>query len=245
MAQIISVLSGKGGAGKSTTTVMLGGALAAAGKRVLLVDCDAGLRSLEIFTGAGSETVYHWGDALDKTCSIADALLHCKGGYSLLPAPDKLPETVRPERFAALLNCFSANFDFILIDGPAGLGRGFRFAAAPAQHILLVSAPDEVSLYACNAAREALSAEGKQSMRLILNHFRYMAVRKSFQKNIDDSIDKTGVRLIGIVPEDNNLCYFGSNGLLPKGNSKGVRAFIRIAGRLEGKNIPLKLNDLL
>ena len=82
-------------------------------------------------------------------------------------------------------------------------------------------------------------------MRLILNHFRYNAVRKTFQKNIDDSIDKSGVRLIGIVPEDKNLWYFGSGGLLPKKSSSGVSAFKRIAGRLLGDNTPLRLSDLL
>lgn len=244
MAQIIAVLSGKGGAGKSTTTVMLGRALAAAGERVLLVDCDAGLRSLEIFTGVGSETVYHWGDVLSGGCAAADALLSCKGGYTLLPAPNSLTDDAAPEAFAALLNELGKDFDHILIDGPAGLGRGFHLAAAPAKHILLVSAPDDVSLYACNAAHSALLAQGKDSMRLIVNHFRCKAVKKSFQKNIDDSIDRACVRLIGIVPEDKNLWYFGSNGLLPKEDSPGVKAFARIARRLRGEQVPLRLSDL-
>ena len=244
MAQIIAVLSGKGGAGKSTTTVLLGGALSSAGKRVLLVDCDAGLRSLEIFTGAGSDAVYHWGDALGGSCAPEDAILACKNGYSLLPAPNELSDKATPEAFTALLNGFAENYDFILIDGPAGLGRGFRLAAAPAKHILLVSAPDDVSLYACSAARRALPDMGKNSMRLIINHFRYKAVQKTLQKNIDDSIDKACVRLIGIVPEDKNLWYFGSGGLLPKKESAGMRAFSRIAGRLNGENIPLRKSDL-
>lgn len=245
MAQIITVLSGKGGAGKSTTTVMLGGALAAAGKRVLLVDCDAGLRSLEIFTGAGSDALFNWGDAIAGVCEPADAVLGCRNGCALLPAPSALTEELTPEAFTKLLNNFTEDFDFILIDGPAGLGKGFRLAAAPARHILLVSSPDDVSLYACSAAKRALTQQGKTSMRLILNHFRYNAVRKTFQKNIDDSIDKSGVRLIGIVPEDKNLWYFGSGGLLPKKSSSGVSAFKRIAGRLLGDNTPLRLSDLL
>ena len=244
MAQIISVLSGKGGAGKSTTTVMFGGALAAAGKKVLLIDCDSGLRSLEIFTGAGSDAVYHWGDVLGGACDPADALLTCKNGCSLLSAPNRLPDDAAPEAFTALVLGLSVSFDVILLDGPAGLGRGFRLAAAPAKHILLVSAPDDVSLYACNAAHKTLEEAGKMSQRLIINRFRYKAVQKTLQKNIDDSIDKACVRLIGIVPEDKNLWYFGSGGLLPKQNSPGIRAFSRIAGRLNGESIPLKISDL-
>ncbi len=244
MAQIFAFLSGKGGAGKSTSAVMIARELQSSGAKVLLVDCDAGLRSLEIFSGVSQDVFYHWGDVLSGGCKTIDAIRRCPAGMDLMAAPNALGEEATPEHFTEMIHGLENSYDYILIDGPAGLGRGFRIAASAADKLLMISAPDDVSLYACAAARKAAKALGKKQTRLIINHFRYKAVKNSLQKNIDDSIDKSGVRLIGIVPEDKNLWYFGSQGMLPKSRSIGIEAFARIAGRLRGESVPLNLRDL-
>ncbi|MBR1810166.1 MAG: AAA family ATPase [Clostridia bacterium] len=244
MAERITVLSGKGGAGKSTCCVLIGKALVACGKKVLLADCDIGLRALDIFTGAQGETVYHWGDVLLGRCDAADAVVHCSAGFDLLSAPSALDDALTEAGFRGIINALDSRYDVILIDGPAGIGQGLRLAAAPSQKALLVSAPDDVSLCSCAAAAKELETACAVSTRLIINHFRFKAVRKSLQKNIDDSIDKAGARLIGIIPEDPNLWYFGSGGMLPKAQSPAIDACARIAARLLGRNLPLKVSAL-
>lgn len=244
MAERIVIASGKGGAGKSTAAVLLGRSLVAAGKKVLLVDADIGLNALRILTGLAQKTVYHWGDALLNRADGRDCVISGENGISLLPAPDIPSAEYTAEGFRSLILSLDPSYDFILIDGPAGIGEGMALAAAPAQKAILLSAPDDVSVSGCAAAARRVCTCGPTQSRLIINRFRFQAVRKCRQINIDHMIDRAGVRLIGIVPEDKNLWYFGSAGLLPKASSPAIDAYSRIAGRLLGEHISLNISLL-
>ncbi len=243
MAQRIVILSGKGGAGKSTAAVLLARSLHAAGKKVLLVDADVGMNALSILTGTAQKTVYHWGDALTGA-AVRDCIVSCGDGVSLLPAPGLPSADHTPAAFRGLIQSLDGAYDFILIDGPAGIGAGMALAAAPAEKALLLSSPDDVSVSGCAAAARRIGACGPAQTRLIINRFRFQAVRKCRQINVDHMIDRAGVRLIGIVPEDKNLWYFGSAGLLPKPASPAIDAYGRIAGRLLGQQISLNVSLL-
>lgn len=239
MADRLVIVSGKGGAGKSTAAVLLGRSLVSSGKKVLLVDADVGLNALGILTGAAAQSVYHWGDALAGRCDAGDCVADCGGGLHLLLAPAAPSGELTPARFTQLILSYDAAYDYILVDGPAGIGAGMELAAAPAAKALLLSAPDDVSVSGCAKAAQRVCACGPKQARLIINRFRFKAVKKCRQINIDNMIDRAGVRLIGIVPEDKNLWYFGSCGLLPKRESPAIAAYARIAGRLQGQNILL------
>lgn len=244
MAKILVIVSGKGGAGKSTAAVLLGKSLAAAGKKVLLIDADAGLNALDILTGVRETAVYHWGDALLGQCGAEDCIRDWGAGLSLISAPAFLREEYTPEKFTDFVKSVSDLYDFVLIDGPAGIGGGMTLAAAPAEKALVLSAPDDVSVNGCARAAERVLKAGPIQARLIINHFRFQAVRRCRQINIDNVIDRAGVQLIGIIPEDKNLWYFGTGGLLLRQNSPAIEAGQRIARRLLGEKVRLDLNQL-
>lgn len=131
MAEIILVASGKGGSGKSTFTVGVSKALASCGKRVLAIDCDIGLRSLDLLLGVSESVVFDWGDLLEGRCSAEQALI--KGSVDLLAAPRAYGDGFTDEGFRQMVAGFDNNYDFIFLDSPAGIDRGFTLAASGAR----------------------------------------------------------------------------------------------------------------
>ena len=240
MAQNIVIASGKGGVGKSSLTVGLSFALRDMGKRVLAVDCDIGLRSLDLLFCAADRMVYDWGDLLCGRCAADKALLEANG-VSLLAAPLREDDAYTPERMREMLSQFDDAFDCILLDAPAGIAEEFRLAAAGADRALVVATADEVCLRSASRAAQQLRACGLADLRLVVNRFQTAAMEHRFLCNLDDSIDRVGVRLIGVVPEDAEVMF-----RLPKGEplpkkSAAKAAWDRIARRLCGENVPLKL----
>ncbi|MCR5484185.1 MAG: P-loop NTPase [Clostridiales bacterium] len=240
MARKIVLVSGKGGTGKSSVTAGLSYALADMGYRVLAVDCDVGLRSLDIIFNTGSETVFDWGDIIDGSCDPEKALSKTNS-VSVLSAPMKFSDGFTKEEVKKMIDLFDRDFDFILSDAPAGINEGFSLACSMAEEALVVSTPDKVCVRSAGAAADLLLSEGIEfeNSRLIINRFNRKATEYRRLLNIDDTIDSCGVRLIGIVPEDANITYCFSNGKeLPK--RSGARgAFSRIARRVAGEKIPL------
>lgn len=246
MAEKYVIVSGKGGVGKSTIAMLLGKSLARAGKRVLLIDADISLGSLELLFPEKSENIFHWGDVMTGRVDKMSALRMDKN-FMLLTAPPTFRPYGQPERFAELVHSYNDVADIILIDAPAGIGDGMKLAAAPAEKALVIGVPDEVSVHGALKAGYTVThfkESGPKQARLIINRFCRKAVRKFRQFNIDKVIDSTGVRLIGIIPEDKNLWYFGTGGFLLKKNSPALEASDRIAYRLLGQNIPLDLEEL-
>lgn len=241
MGRIIVITSGKGGAGKSSVSCGCAVALARQGKKVLLVDADVGLRSLDVMLGVGERTVYHWEDILSRRCREEQAVVEIDEMLPLflLAAPYNIQSLPQPEQFRDLCREMAKNYDFVLIDSPAGLGRGFTLAAQGADEALLVVTPDPVCIRAAGAAAARLPAEAAKT-RMVLNRFKAYPILRRSMPNIDDAIDQTGVRLIGVVPEDRELTYRAAKGELLPQRCPAMKAFQRIACRLQGEEIPLK-----
>lgn len=240
MAKKIIVASGKGGVGKSTVTAGLCRCLRARGLRVLAMDCDVGLRSLDLLLHAAEGIVFDWGDILDEVCTVEQAIRPADG-VSLLAAPLKRGVAYTTEQMHALAERLDPLFDYILLDAPAGICGEFHLAAAMADSAIIVATPDAVCLRAAEKASQTLVSLDVEAQRLVLNRFLVSAVERSFLHNIDDAIDRTGVQLLGVIPEDPEITYLLPAGETPRAKSPAVQAMERIAGRIEGENVPLRL----
>lgn len=237
MAEIIVVASGKGGSGKSSFVTGVSRALAAMGKKVLAIDCDIGLRSLDLLFGITENVVFDWGDLILEQCSREQALI--KGDIDLLAAPRSFYNDFTPEAVSALFRSFSDDYDYILLDGPAGIDRGFQLAASAADRAVVVSTPDSVCVRSCSRAFDELRRLNVEDVRLVINMFEVKPVCKKKLLNIDQCIDETGVQLLGIVPRDINVGYCSVTGTIPGDFSPSTLAYKRIAKRITGQRVPL------
>lgn len=240
MAKKIAVVSGKGGTGKSTLCTVLAGVMTGMGKKVLLLDCDSGLGSLDIMLGVQEKVLYNWGDVICGACRFDDAVTEITPFCSLLAAPLSWDDRFTPEAFREVLLSYEDSFDYILIDAPAGTGRGFRLAAANADMALLVAAAETVSIRSCHAAADRLFEMEIPEIYLILNKFDCWETKHGANLDIDAVIDGAGVQLRGIVPfsaDASQLSMYGR--AIPK-RSKMFAAVERIMKRLEGEDLPLK-----
>lgn len=240
MAKKIIIASGKGGVGKSSVTVSLARALSATGKTVLCIDCDIGLRSLDLLFGISKDLVFDWGDIVLENCEKEKAVMQ-SGDIRVLAAPLSTDASFTPDAMRAMVMQFDEEYDYILIDAPAGISEDFRFAAAMADAGIIVATPDEVCLRSASRAADTLRALGVAELRLIINRFHRAAVEHNFLMNVDESIDRTGVQLLGVVPEDAEIMFRLPRGeKLPK-KSNAALALQRIADRMEGKTVPLRI----
>ncbi len=243
MAKIFTVASGKGGVGKSTFCTNVAIFLADTGKSVLLIDGDATLRSLDLLLGVDEMVLYDWFDVLENRCDPDKARLFYNEKVQLLPAPLEYPEKLTCEKFNELLNHYSENYDYIFIDAPAGVGELPEIYAKCSEMCIIVATADEIS------ARSALITGNKliklgikeENLRLIINRFDKKAVKQGKLLNIDDIIDRTYIRLLGIVPEEKSLMYASVTEKRLSQYSDAKIAFSNIAGRILGKEIELYL----
>lgn len=240
MAKIITFISGKGGSGKSTVVVGIGNALAWHGRKVLIVDTDTGLNCLDIMTGVGEGVVYNWGDVFSDTCSVSDAIYPSLEVENLfiLPAPKDYRKTFDINILTDLLRLIAHNFDFILIDAPAGLGKGLELSLMPANESILVATDDNISLKAGKKAAEISEDLGKTST-LIINGFRTYPVTSGMLPSVDTAMDMVELGLLGIVPFEANLNFNASRGIPFTPNTRATNAFGRIARRLAGEKVEL------
>ncbi len=242
MANKIVIASGKGGVGKSSVSAGLACALQRAGHNVLVIDCDIGLRSLDIMLGAGENMLFNWGDVVTGRCSADNALTPTAYGPMLLCAPKDFEHEYTAEAMQKLAAEYEDRFDYMLFDSPAGVGIGFKLSAAAADSAIIVATPDEVCVRNGAIAADNLAALGIEQSRLIINRFDVKATLRRRLLNIDDVIDYTRLRLLGIVEQDSAISFNLSRGKPLPERSNAAKAFARIAGRLDGKRIPLKLN---
>lgn len=234
------VTSGKGGAGKSTVSAGLGCALARRGRRVLLVDGDAGLRSLDVMLGIGSSAVYDMADIFAGNCQPIHAIYPspiCPNVF-VIPAPVSLEQLAAPEDMAAVVRGFAKFYDEVIIDCPAGVGRGFLTAVAGADRAFVVTTPDMV------CARDAqivarLLEEKNIPARLIVNRLRPKPILKGKMPDLDEVIDTAGLQLIGVLPEDELVAVANAYGKPLPVESNAATCFANIAGRYLGEDIPL------
>ncbi len=242
MAERIVIASGKGGVGKSSITAGLACALQGKGHSVLVVDCDIGLSSLDIILSARSDMLFNWGDIICGRCSSDAALTETQYGPTLLCAPKHFETEYTAQAMCDLAQEYEERFDYIIFDSPAGLGLGFRLAAAAANRAIVVSTPDEVCVRSAAAAADRLSDFGIEESRLIINRFERKATIKGKLLNVDDVIDSTRLRLLGVVPHDRNVMFNMCCGRPLSEKTPAAQAFERIARRLDGERVHLVIS---
>ena len=237
MGELIAVLSGKGGTGKTSVCAGVASALAQMGEKVLCIDCDVGLRNLDISLGI-SEL---------GTLSFLDV---CQGGYSLdmaarhpvfpnlyfLTAPVNCPaDRVDPMAFNAMLQQARRQFSYVLLDAPAGIEAGVNLAAKFADRVMLVTGADPASVRDATRAAEVLELMGKKNIRLVVNRINPKMV-KAMDVTVDDVMDRAGLPLLGVVPEDQNVVLSAAfrQPLLGYTRKGAANACRRIAKRLQG-----------
>ncbi len=243
MAQVFTVLSGKGGVGKSTFCVNTAISLSKKGNKVLLIDGDISLRSLDLLLGLDEMVLYDWSDVILDRCDSDKARLFYDDNLQLLPAPLEHPENLNTDTFKELISQYAENYDYIFIDSPAGIGELPLIYAKCADMCIVVATPDNVSARsACIAGSELVKAGiDDNNISLIINRFNSRAVIFGKYLNIDEIIDITYIKLLGVVPEDKRIMYASVNDAELPERSKARIAFNNIADRITGKDVPLNL----
>ena len=243
MGELIAVLSGKGGTGKTSVCAGVAAALAAEGNRVLCIDCDVGLRNLDIPLGLSDSGALSFLDICEGGYSLDQAAVHpTYPTLSFLTAPMTRPvEEIDPGSFEYMLRLARHRYQYIFLDAPAGVDAGFRLAARFADRIILVTGADPAAMRDAARAGDLLEAMGKQNIRLVVNRVN----KKMFgamSLTIDDVMDSTGLPLLGFVPEDHNIvlsAVFGQTLAEYNKKSPAVASFRRIAKRIQGLPAPI------
>ncbi len=243
MGTVIVVTSGKGGTGKTTTVGAVGSCLAAEGRSVLCLDCDLGLKNLDLALGMSDLAVKNFYDVMVGDCPLETAAAAHPDipGLYLLTAPvDIFPEDLDRAQFGALIQAIRQQYDYCLIDSPAGIGGGFALAAAFADRAIVVATADVASLRDAQRAVMELEALGIEDVRLVANRVVPKLLKRSGE-TIDDIIDITGAQLLGLVPEDKEVTLAANRGAaLVLSETKGAAvAFLHIARRIQGRDVPL------
>lgn len=242
-AKVVTITSGKGGVGKTTTTANLGVALARLDKKVVMIDTDIGLRNLDVVMGLENRIVYDLVDVVEGRCKLRQAMIKHKQfpELYLIPAAQTRDKTaVSPADMLQITDKLRDEFNFIMIDSPAGIERGFRNAIAPADEVLIVTNPEVSAVRDADRIIGLLEAENKGPGKLILNRVKPDMVRKGEMLSADDVTDILAISIIGIVPEDETVIPASNSGMpvTLNENSKAGIAFRNIARRLNGETVP-------
>ena len=242
MCEVIVVASGKGGTGKTTVCAGLGVALAKDNKRVLIMDCDSGMRGIDLVLGVSDELVYDIADVVSGECDYADAMYKVQGVEQLycIAAPLYADDEVSPSLIKNFVDGIRDEFDYILIDSPAGTGSGFAAAAKGADRALVVVNAEPISIRGCRNISRRLDELGVADRRLIINRFeRERFFKMGLYADLDEIIDEAGMRLIGLIPEDIRVIALSQRGALTTNWSQTAVIFDSIVKRLQGVDVPV------
>ena len=243
MSEVIVVTSGKGGVGKTTTSANIGSGLALSGKKVVLVDADIGLRNLDVVLGLENRIVYNIVDAVEGNCRVSQALIRDKKNQNLylLPAAQtRDKDAVNTEQMKKLTDELRAEFDYIIIDSPAGIEQGFKNSIAAADRALIVTTPEISAIRDADRIIGLLEANDIKNNRLIVNRLRPDMVKRGEMMSVDDVIEILAIELIGVVPDDENVVISTNTGdpiVLKFENSLAGRAYLNIAKRIMGEDV--------
>lgn len=244
--RVIVITSGKGGVGKTTATANIGMALAMSNEKVVLVDADIGLRNLDLVLGLENRIVYDLVDVVEGRAKLRQALIKDKRhpNLCLLPAAQTRDKSaVTPEQMKKVCQELLDEFDYVLIDCPAGIEQGFRNATAAATEAIVVTNPEVSSVRDADRIIGLLQAADIQSARLIVNRLRPKMVRNNEMMSVEDVQEILAVKLVGIVPEDESIITTSNRGeltVLSETSRAGV-AFRNIGRRLRGEAVPFPL----
>lgn len=243
MGEVIVVTSGKGGVGKTTTSANLGAGLAMSGKKVVLVDADIGLRNLDVVLGLENRIVYNIVDVVEGNCKLAQALIRDKKNQNLylLPAAQtRDKDAVNPDQMKELSSDLKKEFDYVIIDCPAGIEQGFKNAISSADRALIVTTPEVSAVRDADRIIGLLEANDVKNNRLIVNRLRPEMVKRNEMLSVDDVIEILAIDLIGVVPDDENIISSTNTGdpiVFKYENSLAGRAYLNIAQRIMGEEV--------
>ena len=243
MANKIAVASGKGGVGKTTISAGLASVFSSSGKKTLLIDCDAGLPGLDIMLNVSDKVNFTWYDVYCERCEAPDAVIKLNEFLHLIPAPKYAPDEDCFDAVKITADSLCDNYDIIIADAPAGLGRGLMRAIKASDNALIVATADEISVKGASGVDRVLRKNGISQTRLLINKYSVKSAAKGKLLTVDEIIDKTAVQLIGIIPEDINLQYKTVYKKSLK-TVKSLKAFTRISKRINGESVSLSLSQL-
>jgi len=242
-ATIITITSGKGGVGKTTATANLSAALASQGYKVVAIDADIGLRNLDVVMGLENRVVYDLVDVVDGVCRLKQAMIRDKRikGLFLIPAAQTRDKNaVTPEDMVALCNQLRDEFDYVLIDSPAGIEQGFKNAVAPADKVIIVTTPEVAAVRDADRIIGLIEAEEKGPGELIINRLRPDMIKRGDMIGIEDVLDILAIDLIGVVPDDETIIISTNRGVpaTMENHSIASQAFKNVATRITGETVP-------
>lgn len=243
VAKAITITSGKGGVGKTTTTANIGVALARMNKKVVLIDADIGLRNLDVVMGLENRIVYDLVDVVEGRSKLRQAMIKHKQFPDLyvIPAAQTRDKTaVSPSDMVRVVQLLRPEFDYIIIDSPAGIERGFRNAVAPADEVIIITNPEVSAVRDADRIIGLIEAENKGPARLVINRVKADMIRKGDMLSADDVTDILAIKLLGIIPEDEHVIPASNSGtpVTLNENSRAGTAFRNIARRIMGEDVP-------
>ncbi len=244
MGEAIVITSGKGGVGKTTLSANLGAALALLGKKTLLIDTDIGLRNLDVLLGLENKIVYDIVDVCEGTCDFKKALIRDKRyeGLFIIPAAQaKDKEAITPLQMKSLVTTLKNDFDYIIIDCPAGIEQGFENAVAGADKAIVVVVPETSSVRDADRIIGLLEKHEITDVKLVINRIRQKMVEKGTMLSIEDISELLAIELIGAVPEDESIIVGANSGTpcVSDEKSKAGAAYCNIAKRVTGEKVDL------
>jgi septum site-determining protein MinD len=244
-SRVITITSGKGGVGKTTTTANLGTALAMQGNKVVVVDSDIGLRNLDAVLGLENRIVYDLVDVVEGQCRLRQALIKDRRSpdlYLLPAAQTRDKNAVNSVQMEQLCQQLRKEFDFIMIDSPAGIEQGFRNAIVGADEIIIVANPEMASVRDADRIIGLVEAAGKPEPRLIINRLRADMVKRGDMLDVTDVLEVLGIDLLGVVPDDETIVVATNRGepAVYDRRSRAGRAFLSAAQRILGEEVPLE-----
>jgi septum site-determining protein MinD len=241
--RVITITSGKGGVGKTTTTANLGVALAQLNQRVVVVDTDIGLRNLDVVMGLQNRIIYDIVDLVEGRCRLRQALIRDRflPELYLLPAAQSRDKSaVSPADMVRVCEQLRGECDFILIDSPAGIEAGFRNAVTPADEFILVTTPDVSSVQDVDRVLGILEAENRGPARLVINRIRPDLVRRKEMLSPNAILETLSIELLGLVPETEEVLVANGKGtpIAHNPHTLAGRAYQHMARRLLGERVP-------
>ncbi|MQG73218.1 MAG: septum site-determining protein MinD [SAR202 cluster bacterium] len=243
-ATIIVITSGKGGVGKTTATANLGPALALRGNRVLIIDTDIGLRNLDVVMGLENRIVYDLVQVLEGTCEAQQAMIRdriAKNLYLIPAAQTRDKESVTGDQLKELCESLRKDFEYILIDSPAGIEHGFQTAIAPADRAIVITTPEVSAVRDADRVIGLIESSGLPTPDLVLNRVRPALIRHGDMMAKEDILSLLSVNLIGLVPEDETIITSTNRGIpaVHDNRARSGAAFRRIATRIDGEDVPI------
>ena len=243
ISKVITVTSGKGGVGKTTSTANLGTALAKDGMKTLVIDTDIGLRNLDVVMGLENRVVYDVVDIIEGRCKPKQAMIKSRtlDNLFLIPAAQtRDKDSITPEQMKQLVLELKKDFDFILIDCPAGIESGFKNAIAGADEAIIVTTPEVSAVRDADRIVGLLAANEMYNPKLILNRVRMDMMQRGDMMSIEDVLDILNIDLLGVVPDDESIIISTNKGesVLDMSKSTASQAYFNIAKRMQGEDIP-------